>query len=201
MEHQLPSRPEHNTLVKNPSVPRNSVANKIHRFTAGIQNAPRLQRPPWQPIKLLQQNPRLRFHILGQLHCIFVPGYFAVGSVPHTAAGSAAPAQSNPQTQGCHSGHTQGTKGLGTSKTIQQLGNSCLIKKERRKNQIRVKKMVLRKWIVFTRRSQCSHFGKSWRQILTSHNQDNESWAENPPWTYMLSWNQSICNLGVSVWM
>lgn len=153
MEHQFPSRPEHNNLVKNPSVPRNSVANKIHRFTPGspswIQNAPSIQRPPWQPIQLLYQDPRLRFHILGQLHRIFVPGYFAVGSVPHTAAGSAAPAQSNPQTRGCHSGHAQGTRALGTSETIQQLGNSCLGKKERRKNQIKVKKMILRKWNSF----------------------------------------------------
>lgn len=101
-----------------------------------------------------------------------------------------------------HRGATRGTpreqKVWEPPKQSNSWGIAALSKKKEGRIRLELRKWYWGNEIVFTRRSQRSHFGKSWRQILTSHNQDNESWAQNPPWTYMLSWNQSICNLGVS---
>lgn len=104
--------------------------------------------------------------------------------------------ESNPQTRGCHQGHAQATKALGTSKTIQQLGIAALSKERGGRIRLELRKFYWGNEIVFTGRSQRCHSRKSQSQMLISHDQYKESWAEKPLWTCRQSWNQLICNLG-----
>lgn len=79
MEHVFPSRPEHNNLVKNPSVPRNPVTNspQFHiRSPNWIQNPPSTHRLLGQSIHLLQQNPRAEVSHFGAIAWHFCAGLF-----------------------------------------------------------------------------------------------------------------------------
>lgn len=206
------SRPEHNNLVKKTSVPRNPAANssEVHiRSPNWIQNPPSIHRPPGQPIHLLQQNPKAEVSHSGAISWHFCLGlFFSWISSPHSCRLSCT---STKKATHRHRGVTQGMprqqEVWEPPKQSNNWGIAALSKKKGGRIRSELRKFYWGNEIVFTRRSQCSHFRKSQSWILISHDQTKLSTeptlnmqARLKP-THLQSWWQVSEHKSVSHWI